>query len=101
MPSPAESALAGEGYLVWRVQGARQTPIWLCGRFVNRPYYMVTSKSYMQTMREIRPLNGRPAGFDFVRPCHPERSGAQAREVELRSSAERSDGRISGGLRSR
>ena len=52
-------------------------------------------------MREIRPLSGRPAGFDFVRPCHPERSGAQAREVELRSSAERSDGRISGGLRSR
>ena len=45
-------------------------------------------------MREIRPLSGRPAGFDFVRPCHPERRGAQAREVELRSSAERSDGRI-------
>ncbi|MBP3395749.1 MAG: hypothetical protein J6L87_01125, partial [Clostridia bacterium] len=44
-------------------------------------------KVYIQTMREIRPLSGRPAGFDFVRPCHPERSGAQAREVELRSSA--------------
>ena len=54
--------------LVRRVQSARQTPIWLCGRFVNRPYYIVTSKSLYSDHARDPPAKRAPCGFRLRPP---------------------------------